>query len=173
MADATNLTVKTEDKTHQPAGIWSPFEALRSEIDRLFDDFTPSPWHSSARSIFARDLPSLNGWVVAPAVDVVEKDDAYEVTAEVPGLDEKNIEVKLSNSHLTIRGEKREEKEDKQKEYHVSERRYGSFQRTFQVPDGVDAAKVEATFEKGVLRVRLPKSAEAKKNERKVEIKAA
>ena len=89
------------------------------------------------------------------------------------GLDERNIEVKLSNGCLTIRGEKQEEKEDRQKEYHLSERRYGSFQRTFRVPDEVDADKVEAVFEKGVLRVKLPKRPEAKKNERKVEIKAA
>ncbi|MBX5135346.1 Hsp20/alpha crystallin family protein [Rhizobium lentis] len=173
MADATKLAVKNEDKPVQSAGIWSPFEALRSEIDRLFDGFVPSPWRSSDRSIFARGFPSLSGWAAAPAVDVIEKDDAFEITAEMPGLDQKNIEVTLSNSYLTIRGEKQEEKEDKQKEYHVSERRYGSFQRTFQIPDGVDANKVDATFTNGVLKVRLPKSADAKKNERKVEIKVA
>ena len=173
MADAKKLTVKSEDKPAQSAGIWTPFEALRTEIDRLFDDFVPSSWRSSDRSPFARSLPSLNGWVIAPAVDVIEREDAFEVTAEVPGLDERNIEVKLSNGCLTIRGEKQEEKEDRQKEYHLSERRYGSFQRTFRVPDGVDADKVEAIFEKGVLRVKLPKRPEAKKNERKVEIKAA
>ncbi|WP_429925684.1 Hsp20/alpha crystallin family protein (plasmid) [Agrobacterium vitis] len=175
MADtATKLPVKNEEKPVQPAGsFWSPFETLRTEIDRLFDDFVPSSWRPLERSLFNRAVPSLKGWSIAPAVDVVEKDDAFEVTVEVPGLDEKNIEVKLSNGFLTIRGEKQEEKEDKQKEYHVSERRYGSFQRTFQLPEGVDADKVEAAFEKGILKVKLPKSAEAKKNERKVEIKAA
>ncbi|WP_429925493.1 Hsp20/alpha crystallin family protein (plasmid) [Agrobacterium vitis] len=176
MADAaTKLPVKNEDKpvVQAPGNIWSPFEALRGEIDRLFDDFMPSSWRSTDRSLFGRALPSLAGWAATPAVDVVEKDDTYEVTAEFPGLDEKNIEVKLSNGFLTIRGEKQEEKEERQKEYHVSERRYGSFQRSFQMPDSVDADKVEATFEKGILTVRLPKSVEAKKNERKIDIKAA
>lgn len=173
MTDAKKLAVKSEDKAAQSAGIWTPFEALRTEIDRLFDDFVPSSWRSSDRSPFARGFPSLNGWIIAPAVDVIEREDAFEVTAEVPGLDERNIEVKLSNGCLTIRGEKQEEKEDRRKEYHLSERRYGSFQRTFRVPDEVDADKVEAVFEKGVLRVKLPKRPEAKKNERKVEIKAA
>ena len=80
--------------------------------------------------------------------------------------------MKLSNGFLPIRGEKQEEREDKQKEYHVAERRYGSFQRTFKLPEGVDADKVEATFKKGILRITLPKNADAKKNERKIAIKA-
>lgn len=106
-------------------------------------------------------------------MDVVEKESTFEISAELAGMDEKDIDVKLSNGFLTIRGEKQEEREDKQKEYHVSERRYGSFQRTFQLPEGVDADKVEATFKKGILRIILPKNAEAKKNERKINIKAS
>jgi len=99
-------------------------------------------------------------------MDLVEKEDAYEITAELPGLDDKNVEIKLSNRTLTIRGEKSEEKEDKQKDYYLSERRYGSFQRSFQLPDGVDADKIDAKFTKGVLTVKLPKTAEAKKAEK-------
>ncbi len=171
---ATKLPVQKDEKPVQPAGtFWSPFQTLRNEIDRLFEDFAPTSWRTPERSSFGRAMPSLNGWATAPAVDIVENDDAFEVTAEVPGIDEKNLDVKLSNGYLIIRGEKTEEKEEKQKEYHVSERRYGSFQRTFQLPDGIDAEKVEATFHKGILKVKLPKNAEAKKNERKVEIKAA
>ncbi|KGE01584.1 Hsp20/alpha crystallin family protein [Rhizobium sp. YS-1r] len=171
---ASKLPVKNEEKSVRPAGVWSPFETLRSEIDRLFDDLAPSSWRPLERSLFGREMPSPNGWaVVAPAVDVVEKDDAFEVSAEIPGIDQKDIKVTLSNGFLTIRGEKQEEKEDKQKEYHVSERRYGSFQRSFQIPDGVDADKVEASFKKGILNIKLPKSAEAKKNERQIEIKAS
>jgi len=175
MADtATKLPVKNEEKSTLPAGnLWSPFEAFRSEIDRLFDDFTPFSRRSSDRPLFGRVLPALGAWPTVPAVDVIERDDAFELTAEVPGLDEKNIEIKLSNGMLTIRGEKQEEKETKEKEYHISERRFGSFQRNFQLPDGVDAQKVEASFAKGILKVKLPKSAEAKKNERKIEIKAS
>lgn len=173
MADAaTPVPVKNEGKAVKPnQALWSPFETLRSEIDRLFDDISPLSWRPLERGLFSR--PVTAGWSVAPAVDVVEKADAYEITAEVPGIDEKQLDVKLANGILTISGEKSEEKEDKQKEYHVSERRYGSFQRAFRIPDGVDTTHIEAMFVKGLLTVKLPKSAEAQKSERKVEIKAA
>ena len=120
-------------------------------------------------------MPSLRStsWDIAPAVDVAEKDEECEITAELPGLDEKNIEVKLANGTLTIKGEKKEEKEEKQKDYYLSERSYGSFIRSFQLPEGVDEGKIEASFVKGVLTVKLPKSAEAQKNEKTISIKAA
>ncbi|WP_425482712.1 Hsp20/alpha crystallin family protein [Chelativorans xinjiangense] len=111
-------------------------------------------------------------WEIAPAMDLAEKDNAYEISAELPGLDEKNIEIKLSNGTLTIKGEKTEEKEEREKEYYLSERRYGSFHRSFRVPEGVDTDKIDARFAKGVLTVTLPKSAEAKKNEKKISVKA-
>jgi HSP20 family protein len=105
-------------------------------------------------------------------VDLVEKADRYEITAELPGMDEKNIEVKLSNEMLVIKGEKREEKEEKEANYYMSERRYGSFQRAFRLPQGVNADKIEASFKNGVLTVALPKTEEAKK-ETKIHVKAA
>ena len=86
-------------------------------------------------------------------------------------MDESNIDVKFAHGLLTIKGEKREEKEEKKKDYYLSERRYGSFQRSFPVPESVDADKIEAKFANGVLTVRLPKSAEAQKNEKKIAIK--
>jgi HSP20 family protein len=105
-------------------------------------------------------------------VDIVDKDTAYEVTVELPGMDESNIELKLSNGALTIRGEKKEEKEEKKKDYYLSERRYGSFERRFQVPQGVDADKIDASFKKGVLTVTLPKTREAQAQEKKITVKA-
>ncbi len=173
MADAAKLPVKKDEKPLKSVGSRSPFETLRTEIDRLFDDFMPVSWRPLERSVFSRVMPSLSGWSAAPAVDVVENDNSFEISAEVPGMDEKDLDVKISDGVLTIRGEKQEEKEEKHKEYHVSERRYGSFQRTFQLPGGVDADKVQATFDKGILKVKMPKSPEAKKNERKIDIKAA
>ena len=104
---------------------------------------------------------------------MAEREGAYEISAELPGLDEKDVEVKLANGLLTIRGEKKEEREEKEKDYYLSERRYGAFTRSFQVPEGVDADKVEARFAKGVLTVTLPKTAEAQKQEKKIEVKAA
>jgi len=86
-------------------------------------------------------------------------------------MDESNINVKFSDGVLTIKGEKNEEKEEKKKDYYMSERRFGSFQRAFEVPDGVDAQKIEATFRNGVLTVTLPKSPEAQKKEKSIPVK--
>lgn len=158
------------NKSTEPAKSeeWAPFESLRREIDRLFDD-----WRLPSK-VFGFEVPRVSraAWQVAPAMDLIEKDDAYEITAELPGLDEKDVEIKISNHTLTIKGEKSEEKEDKRKDYYLSERRYGSFQRSFRVPDGVDADKIDANFSKGVLMVKLPKTAEAKA-EKKIAVKAA
>jgi HSP20 family protein len=110
---------------------------------------------------------------MAPAMDIAEKDKAYQVTAELPGLDEKDIDVTVSDNVLTIKGEKKEEKEEKEKNYYLSERRYGAFQRSFDLPSGVDTAKIEAQFAKGVLTITLPKSAEAQKKQRKIDVKSA
>lgn len=177
---ATKLPVKTEDKKGvENAGAgqaWRPFESLRREVDRLFENFDRDLWRSPfSRSVF--DLEPL--WrrelklATTPAVDIVEKDNTYEVTAELPGMDEKNIEVKLDNGGLTIKGEKQEEKEEKRKGYHLQERRFGSFERYFAVPEGVDADKIEASFKKGLLTVTLPKKPEAQKPAKKIEVKAA
>jgi len=170
---ATKLPVKTEQERPLAVREWQPFERLRREMDRLFDEFD---WRSPfRRSIF--DMEPLwrreLSWAAAPAVDIVEKDKAYEVTAELPGMDESNIAVKLANDVLTIKGEKKEEKEEKKKDYYLSERRYGSFERRFQVPKGVDTGKIEANFKKGVLTVTLPKSAEAQAEVKKIAVKSA
>lgn len=170
MPEAAQVPVKKDDKTH--AFAW-PFESLRREVDRLFEDFRRGG--TGGRSVFDLE-PFWRGditWAKAPAVDITEKDKSYEVTAELPGLSEKEIQVKFANGVLTISGEKKEEKEEKKKDYYPSERRYGSFQRAFQMPAGVDVDKIEAKFQNGVLTVSLPKSAEAVKNERKIEIKTA
>jgi HSP20 family protein len=176
---ATKLPVKTEKTPGESPSTmqaWWPVEGLRREIDRLFDDFGTGFWRSPfRRSVFAaepfwqREL----SWTAAPAVDVTESDKAFEVTAELPGMDDKNIEVKVVNGNLTIKGEKQEEKEEKKKDYYLHERRFGSFERCFQVPDGVDADKIEASFKKGVLTVTLPKKPEAQKPAKKIEVKSA
>ena len=170
----TKLPITTEKQASKAVErAWTPFENLRREVDRLFDDFHPFSWRGSlSRALRDIDLPSIE-WPVAPAVDLTEKDGQYEITAELPGMDEKNVEVKVANGTLTIRGEKTEETQEEKKDYHVSERRYGSFQRAFRIPEGVDDDKIEASFSKGLLTVKLPKTAEAVKNEKKIEIKAA
>jgi HSP20 family protein len=180
MAEATKVPVKTEEKASVRASArsaWQPFEGLRREVDRLFDDFDRGLWRSPFRSSTFDVEPfwprQIATWSTAPAVDIAEKDNAFEVTAELPGIDEKNVEVKLVNGNLTIKGEKKEEKEEKKKDYYLSERHFGSFERSFTVPEGVDTDKIEASFNKGVLTVRLPKKPETIKPEKKIEVKTA
>jgi HSP20 family protein len=177
MAEATKLPIKTETKAPGTAPApWSPFQDLRREIDRIFDSFRLGSWDFPfGRRAFELELPWPReaGFAIAPAVDFAENEKEYELTAELPGMNEKDIEIKLSDDMLTIKGEKKEEKEEREKGYYVSERRYGSFRRTFQLPAGADTGKIEASFAKGVLTVKIPKTAEAQKSEKTISIKAA
>jgi HSP20 family protein len=154
---------------------WPAIETLRQEVDRLFEDFPYGLMRPQARHKPWDVEPFWQrqwGWGAVPAVDIVEKDGGYEITAELPGIDEKNIEVKYADGVVTIRGEKEEKKEEKKKDYQLCERRYGSFRRAFALPAGVDADKIEATFAKGVLTVTVPKSSEAVKREKTIAVKA-
>lgn len=131
---------------------------LRSEFDRLFDQFTGGfgfPRFGMLPSTRTTPLmPSV------PAVDVAEDDKCFTLTAELPGLTEKDIEVSLSGDLLTIKGEKRQEHEEKTKDYLVSERSYGEFRRSFTLPDTADSDKLEASFTHGVLKIVMPKRQE-------------
>jgi HSP20 family protein len=169
MAEPTKLPVKNE-KTSVAAAPWMPFENLRREVDRLFDDFGGGFWRTRGSAF---DVVPFWGREAAPAVDFTDTDKAYEITAELPGIDEKNVEVKVANGVLTIKGEKHEDKEEKKKDYYLRERSYGSFERSFQVPDGVDVDKIDASFKKGVLTVTLPKKPEAQTAAKKIDVKAA
>lgn len=140
-----------------------PFKSLREEIDQAFESFgktLPAGFKAFA-------APKL------PAVDVAETADALEVTAELPGVEEKDIELTVSPGVLTIRGEKKSEHEKTEKDMHVVERAYGSFSRAVPLPFDPDPKAVEATFKNGVLKVHLPKPAEAKKPVEKIAIKPA
>jgi HSP20 family protein len=170
MATETKVPVTQKPGRRDLAGeFWHPFDALRMEFNRLFDDF--SNWQQPSRSLAPLERSWPKTFVATPAVDVAETDKSYEITAELPGMDEKNIEVNLKDDGITIRGEKKEETEEKKKDFTVSERRYGSFQRYFTLPDGVDTDKIEATFKNGVLKLTLPKTAEAQKPAKKIEVK--
>lgn len=174
MAEAATRLPVTDDagRSARPPAVQS-FENLRQEIERMFDDFRSD----FGRSPFRRGRIDLEpfwrremSWGALPAVDIVEKDNAFEIAAELPGMTDKDVEVKYANGMLTISGAKEVEKEEKKKDYHLSERRYGSFRRSFSVPEGVDAGRLEANFSKGVLTVTLPKSAEARQKEKKVPV---
>lgn len=152
---------------------WPSMLSLRNEIDRLFDDFGAGLWrHPLSRRVNSL-LPASAEWALQPATELVECNGEYRVTAELPGMNAEDIDIKLSNGTITIRGEKSEEKKEEKDDYLVSERRYGEFQRSLSLPTGVDADAVSANFANGVLTVTLPKTPEAKQKERKVEVKSA
>ena len=173
--DTSKIPVQTDKTTSSALHPWRPLERLRREIDQLFEDFGLGTFRSPFRRTlfdvdpFRRAKAAFSGM---PAVDVTETEKGYRVVAELPGMDEKDIEVKIASGMLTIKGEKQEEKEEEKQDYYVRERSFGSFERTFPVPDGVDLDKVEASFKKGVLTVTLPKTAEAQKAEKKITVKA-
>ena len=172
MAESSSkVPVRTEKSSPQLPQQWEPFERFRREMDRLFDDFTSGFWRGSLFNM-APSRRAEAAFRTMPAVDVAETDKAYEITAELPGLDEKNIEVKLANGVLSIKGEKQEDKEEKEKDYYRRERSFGSFERSLQVPDDVEEDKIAASFKNGVLSVTLPKSAEAQKQAKKIEVKS-
>jgi HSP20 family protein len=168
------LPIKHESTTPAQTN-WRPLRSLRHEVDRLFEAFDHMTWRSPFGGAsfdfapFGKVLTSLH----APAVDIAERDKEYEITAELPGIEEKNVEVTLANGGLVIRGHKAEEKEEKNKDYYLSERQYGTFERYFGLPEGVDSDKIAATFKNGVLTVTLPKSAKAQASEKKITVKAA
>jgi HSP20 family protein len=171
---------KQEAKAAPPAParreISYPLSDLRAEVDRLFDRFSSGfPSLSMGRDLFDWDPFHTSGGtfsVTAPHVDVSETDKGYEISAELPGLDEKDINVEVKDDVLTISGEKKEESEKEEKDYHVSERRFGSFRRSFRLPSGVNQDKLSADFKKGVLKIAMPKSADSQKKSRKIDVKA-
>jgi HSP20 family protein len=122
---------------------------FRKEMDRFLDRF----WDGS-------EMPTTGAWT--PDVDIAETKEALTIKAEVPGMESKDIQVTLENGVLTLRGEKRQEMEEKDERLYRSERHYGSFVRSLRLPANVDASKVTAAFKNGVLTVVMPKTAEAR-----------
>jgi HSP20 family protein len=139
-----------------------PFFSFQREMNRLMDDFFGSAWVPTAADPWAGTF--------LPNVDIKENDKELVVSAELPGLDDKDVEVLLTDDTLTIKGEKKFEKEDKEDNYHRVERSYGSFNRVIALPADVLTEKAEAKFEKGILSITLPK-AEKKPGAKKIPIK--
>ena len=141
-----------------PARRFTPFDLLQNEITRVFDTFNG----------FGAWPPAFAEQSFSPSIEVTETESAIEVTAELPGMDEKDIDISISDGQLSIRGEKKFERDEKKKDYRVVERTYGAFHRTLALPQGVDASKVVAEMSKGVLRIAIPKPAAAKAQQVKI-----
>ena len=164
-----NMTTKDIERpqTKQPAQTQtaparrsSPFDLIQTEIDRVFDRFNGfNVWNWPG---------AAGGRIFSPHMQVVETEDAIEVTTELPGIDEKDVEISVADGVLTIRGEKKSETDETKKNYRLVERAYGSFERALALPAGVDAAKVDARMNKGVLKVVIPRPAAAKAQQVKI-----
>jgi HSP20 family protein len=140
------------------------FEDFRDEMNRVFERFESGWPHWS--------LPSAR-WpasVMVPDLDVHENDKSITIEVELPGVEEKDVSVTFANGYLTIKGEKKTEREEKKENYYLAERSFGSFERSLRLPDTLDDSKIEAKFDKGVLKVTAPKRPEAQAPERKIEI---
>ena len=140
-----------------------PFTSFRHEMDRLFDDFfAPAE---------PRSFGGNGGALLRPSVDVAETEQAYTVTAELPGLEQKDVELNLRDNALILSGEKRQESHDENGGRTYTERSFGRFERVIPLPEEVDADRVEANFKNGVLKVTLPKNPKAQDKTRRIEIK--
>jgi HSP20 family protein len=140
---------------------WDPYRdivTLRDRMNRLFEEMSGPK--SEDQDIMA------GAW--APSVDIYENENEVVLAAEIPGVDEKDVEIKIEDNNLTLRGERKFEKETKEENYHRIERSYGSFFRSFSLPSYIDQDRIEAEHENGVLKIRMPKRAELKP--RKVKI---
>jgi len=145
-------------------------------MDRLFDRFSRGFGFPSLRRMFDPEpmlRPTASFTLPTPAIDIVEEPTLYRMTAELPGMSEQEVELVLSGDTITLKGEKKQESEQKDKNYTMSERNYGAFQRSFSLPDGVDRDKIDASFAKGVLTVTLPKTMAASAQSKKIDVKAA
>jgi HSP20 family protein len=175
---AKKAKTKVTKKAATPAPVTEPellrpISSLRDQIEDVFDRYFsqwPDLWpHRGRLWDFDTDFGSKL-FERAPSVDLSETDKGYQVSAELPGMDEKDIEISITGDMLTIKGEKREEREEDKKDYHLKERRYGKFHRSLRLPQDVNANNISAAFDKGVLSVQLPRRGSAKKKGRKISI---
>ena len=188
---AKKMEVKKSEKAAEAGGLpmMRPmagyFQTLHDQLDRMFEDFASGFPFGMRMPRFPRSMFEIEPFrgveralaplgVMHPSVDIAESDKELTVSAELPGMTEKEVEVVLSDDMLTIKGEKRLEKEEKEKNYYLMERSYGAFQRSFRLPETVDTGKIAASFDNGVLTVRAPKrpQAAAKEKQKKIQIKS-
>lgn len=143
-----------------------PFADMRNEMERLFDTFMGRGWGRTPVPVRGGEG---NGMVM-PTIDIKETDKELVVEAELPGMEDKDVNVTLREGVLTIKGEKKSEREEKEQDYHLTERSYGKFERSFRLPDTIDEDNIAARFEKGVLKVTMPKRPEVAKSEKTIPI---
>jgi HSP20 family protein len=161
---AANVPVQSVPRQEALETIWEPLARVRSDFDRLFEEF----WHRPLGVGLNRRMQALSG----PALELKDKGGEFELIAEVPGMKPEEIELKVSDGMLRLTGEKKEQRDESKEGYVFSERSYGRFERTVALPKGIDNSKITANARDGMLSIHLPKSPEALQAERKIEISA-
>lgn len=170
---AKDLSVETEKRGEVGDPVFRPLGLLRDDIDVAFDRmFSNWPFQSRALDVGPFAGTSTDNAAVQPRVDVSEEDDKFEIAAEVPGVDEKDISLTIKDDLLTLKGEKKSERKEEKKNFYMKERSYGSFVRSFRLPDSVKADKVRAKFANGVVTIVLPKDRKSAAKEKRVPIQS-
>ena len=156
------------------------FDAMRDEMQRMMQQLWTNPWAAGMPQLWnlakwpgmSAEMPFAS-MANLPKADLSETDDGYELTVELPGLDEKDVDVTLTERALVLKGEKKSEKETSDKNYHFSERSYGSVHREFALPSDIDRNAMKATFSKGILTVKLPRTHDATAKAKRIEVTAS
>lgn len=166
----TTVPVRHGGSKRERSGDYSPVLHLHREIDRMFDDFF-NTWPTPG---FGRSFPAgVGDAILKPTLDLSATDKAYKITVEIPGVDEKDVKLEIADDTLTIRGEKRLEKEENEKNYYRMERAYGSFKRVLSLPADADQESVKAKFRKGILTIKMAKKEMPESYVKRIEVKAA
>lgn len=157
------IPVQQSGKELQQSKYYSPVNNLRQEMDQLFYNFFNRSGLSALNT-------SLTDSLLRPTLDIGASDKEYTITIEVPGVDQKDVKIEVADNVLTVRGEKKQEKEGKEKNYYRIERSYGSFQRVLSLPEDADQDKIKASFKNGVLTVTMPRVALPDSQIKRIEI---
>ena len=164
---ATTLPVRR----HGQLRAYSPISQFHQELDRMFENFFRG-FGFPAMGLGREDAPLAPAEWLKPTLDVAAGDKEYTITVELPGVEERDVQLELSEDTLIIRGEKKQEKEEKEKNYYRMERSYGSFQRVLSLPDDADQEGVSAAYKNGVLTITVPRKAGQKKEVRRIPVKS-
>lgn len=166
MGEKALLAERSRENTGFADYLREPFSRLRGEVDRMFDEFPPRFPASYLGTRYLASLPM-------PALEMKETDKEYRLSVEVPGVAIEDIELSVDNDMLVIKGEKKEEREEKERDYSISERSYGAFERRVSLPPDSDFASIKASSENGVIRIIIPRDHKLANRQRKIEISAA
>ncbi len=154
------MAIEKRKERNESVEFYTPFKEMQRMIDRIFDEF-PYEWPTLSRG--TKEL--------IPAMDIFETDKGYEVEAEIPGIKREDIEVNINDRILTIKGEKKDERDEEKKGSKILERIYGTFERSFTMPEDADKDNISAKYENGILRLMIPKRPESKSKKVKIEVK--